>query len=326
MGGVIGHIYLYAWHMFLGVLLLAVAGVLLWLLGLFNNIVSLVYVPEVLVRADIKPAVLSLVGMAESICVGREAQSEQNYVVVIKSPEARELIRGKNDIIALIAGETLGPWSYVHPSLWDVRHLTPKATFFLSYLAHVVGQEFSHCGSFDCGASFWDTEGSKDNVSKLLDGWRSSDVFESEIDMNAGVRSQLGTRKGWSLSDQVWPLVYLKKLLLIFETSLRSASTADSSINRPLHLMSSRNLFSPLANSHISVESNGKQSKPLNQEPYHVASFCTSIIAAALVFCVLCFMHHSDHFLWGGFLVVSGLCVFVYGLNGIFDFLEITTK
>jgi hypothetical protein len=105
-----------------------------------------------------------------------------------------------------------------------------------------------------------------------------------------------------------------------------SSGTSISRVDSVLHLMSGSYHLPPLANGDTAVENDRKQSKPFNQEPYPVASFCTCIVAAALVFGGLCLMQYSDHFLWGGSLVVSGLCMFVYGLDGIFDFMEIATK
>ena len=90
--------------------------------------------------------------------------------------------------------------------------------------------------------------------------------------------------------------------------------------------MPDRNHFSPLTDGHIPVETDRDERKDFYQQTYPVTSLCTCIAGVALIFGGLWLMQYSGHFLWGTFFIVVGLCLFIYGLGGVFDFVEITTK
>ena len=109
-------------------------------------------------------------------------------------------------------------------------------------------------------------------------------------------------------------------------SSFSGSSTATSGFDSSLRLVSSRNLFPPLADSHVAIENHGKESQPFHKQPYPVASLCAVVFGLALGFCAFWLMHESNHFYFGLFLLLISTCIFVYGLNGIFDVMEINTQ
>jgi hypothetical protein len=134
---------------------------------------------------------------------------------------------------------------------------------------------------------------------------------------------------GWrwkTIEPHVRSFITTKMLLGIRISRFRSSSTAISGFDGSLGLVSGGNLFSPLAHGHIPIEHYGKKSKPFHRQPYPVTSLGAVVFGLALGFCAFWLMHESNHFYFGLFLLLISTCIFVYGLNGIFDVMEINTQ
>ena len=117
-----------------------------------------------------------------------------------------------------------------------------------------------------------------------------------------------------------------KSALHIHQRRLSNFVRGISSLQYKLSLVSSGNLFSPLAHGHISIENYGKESQPFRHQPYPVPSLSAVVFGLALGFCAFWLMQESDHFYFGLLLLLISACVFVYGLNGIFDVMEVNTE
>src|SRR6202043_3327203 len=77
--------------------------------------------------------------------------------------------------------------------------------------------------------------------------------------------------------------------------------------------------FTPLAYSYISVERNSEERQPFHQEPYPVAPLGAVALGMALGLYGFWLLQYSDNFLLGLLFLVIGLCVFICGLDGLFD-------
>jgi len=145
-------------------------------------------------------------------------------------------------------------------------------------------------------------------------------------DITVGCGNKLRGSEFTALNPHVRSLIIAESTPSIAIGRFGSASTAIGSINSSLRLMSRSDLFPPLPDSHISIENDREEGEPLNKKPYPVASLCACMAGMALGFGAFWLMRYDDHFWFGLFLLLVSPCVFIYGLNGIFDVLEINTQ
>jgi hypothetical protein len=172
---------------------------------------------------------------------------------------------------------------------------------------------------------------SDSSVAPNLDGWRFPVI--ADVNFNRQMPFMFAGRDDPYLSSiasrgdgYIRSLICPKLLFGIRIRSLGCIGRSYSSFNSALRLASSGNLFSPLSDSHIAIENDGKESQPLHKQPYSIPSLCAVVFGPALGFCALWLMHEGDYFYFGLLLLLIGVCIFVYGLDGIFDVMEINTQ
>jgi hypothetical protein len=96
--------------------------------------------------------------------------------------------------------------------------------------------------------------------------------------------------------------------------------------NSRLHLMPSLDHFSPHTDGYVPVSNDCQERQKLNRKSSYIAAFCTAFAGAALALSGIVLME-SGKYLWGWMLLVLvGFGIFIYGVNGIFDFIEATTE
>jgi hypothetical protein len=158
----------------------------------------------------------------------------------------------------------------------------------------------------------------------LVDGWRFPIVGIKYVGSKDLERDDWERFNIWH--PDVRALVYDKSVTGV-DVSLQCRSDALlSGLHSALGLMPCGNLFPPLSNSHISIESHCEQGQSLYKQPYPITSFLALFVGVRFVFGGFWLLHFSDYYPWGIVPVLLGLVLLIYRLNGIFDVVEIGTQ
>jgi hypothetical protein len=188
----------------------------------FDRIIGVAFVPEARVRSEAKETVLSFVAMVERISVSREPQhDQQNFLVVLEGLEFPEVLRG-NTYIVFAARETTRTWRDVLNLVWVLGSELPEVAFPLSYFLELLIQEVPQSVLLNFGRVFArDVKWRQYNVCPLFKSRSFPDVLECEVYVNGGISGETSETRG-TITNQVWPLVYLEDSLGFNEGALAS--------------------------------------------------------------------------------------------------------
>ena len=187
--------------------LVAVTGLL------FNCVEGIALMPSFRVTPKVEPAKVRPVGIAETIKIC----GPSDYIHHYASARSCELFNSsiiESDVF-VAAEEYFISRSNIDFGFRETFHLQARGLFLCTELTEYLIQEFFERMSLISCRPFWCPIRNKSKIVEFLDRWCPANILDSNVNENLAIGREIGINKCRNLSDQIWPLIDFKSVLLL---------------------------------------------------------------------------------------------------------------